>query len=925
MIPNIPSRAGIALVVLLVATLSGCGRNSVDSYIASSKAYIEKREYAPAIIELKNALQKEPNSGEARYLLGIALYESGDPGAAEIELRKALAVGFDRARVQPALIEVLAETAQFDKVLKEAMPEDATGAEVKAALHAFVGDAYLGTGKVLDAKAAYAKALAVDPRSQGGQLGVAKINALERNLPQAQAIVDKVLAAAPQSLDALQLKADLLLAESKTPEAEKYFAKVIEYRPSAIKPYVSLVSLLVREKKLAEAAEWVGRLKKAVPNSPVSSYLDGLIAYAGGDLLRARESVRNAMKNWSDYQPALLLAGTVEHDLGGFVQAEEYLLKALELAPAEVSPRILLVSTYLRSGQIDKAKSELPTLLKRAPDEPRVWILAGETALRSGDAKKSLEYFEKAISLDPSNPAPRTRIGQVRLSTGDTERALQDLRSSAAADPSHFDADVSLINYHLGKREIGKAQAAVDVLQKKQLKNPLTHNLAGLVLLAKGDRAGARRAFERASELQPTFYPAAQNLATLDLQDKKPDDAEKRYKTILAIDPNHENAMMALIGLKQLAGADWSDIEKDVDRVISANPGSARVRLAKVEMLARQGNVKGALVAAQDARAALPDSAPVLNALAKLQSLAGEHVQAIDNFGKLSTMMPTSARPFIGQAEAYAAAKDWKSADSALRKALEREPNSIDALTALIRIGVVTGSFEQAKIDARTLQKRIPTNVIGYIAESDVLAAQKKTAEAEAFLRSTIKTKDAPALTLKLFALLNENNKKADANAVVNEWALRHPKDLAVAKYVGDYELSRKDYRAAASWYRMVMKAQPGNTAVLNNLAWALGQSGDPEALAVAEKALAAAPESAAVLDTVGALYAQNGRVDKGIELLAKATKIAPRSPTVRLNYAKALIVAGKRGDAKKQLEQVATLPAAPAIKEEAAKLLAAQ
>ena len=49
----------------------------------------------------------------------------------------------------------------------------------------------------------------------------------------------------------------------------------------------------------------------------------------------------------------------------------------------------------------------------------------------------------------------------------------------------------------------------------------------------------------------------------------------------------------------------------------------------------------------------------------------------------------------------------------------------------------------------------------------------------------------------------------------------------------------------------------------------------------------------------------------------------SPRSAPVRLNYAKALIAAGKRGDAKKQLEEIAALPAAPAVKEEAAKLLA--
>ncbi len=925
MIPNIPCRAGVALVVLLVATLSGCGRNSADSYIASSKAYVEKREYAPAIIELKNALQKEPNSGEARYLLGIALHESGDPVAAEIELRKALAVGFDRARVQPALIGVLAETGQFDKVLREAMPEDAKGAEVKATLHAFEGDAYLGIGKVIDARTAYAKALAADPGSQRGQLGVARINALERNLPQAQTIVDKVLAATPQSLDALQLKADLLATEGRTKEAIAYYIKEVEVRPTSVRPYLSLVPLLVREKDPKGAAEWVAKLKKAAPRAVIALYLDALVAYSEGDRARAREQLRNFMKDVPDYQPAFLLAGTVEHDLGGFVQAEEYLLKALEATPEAMYPRRLLVSTYLRSGQLDKARTALPPLLKGAADDSTTWSLAGEIALRGGDAKKAVEDFEKSIALDPKNVLSRIRLGQARMASGDTQRAVQELQAASAADPTQYEADVALITYYLNKRDLDKAMAAVNTLKKKQPDNPISHNFTGMVLLAKSDRSGARAAFEQASKLQPTYYPAAQNLATMDLQEAKPGDAAKRYEAILAKDPKHEDALIALVGLKQRSGADPNEIEKAIDRAISANPGTVRGRLAKIEMLTKKGDVKGALLAAQEAQAALPDDASVLGALAKVQSIAGDSNQAVASYAKLATMVPKSAAPYIRQAEAYSTAEDWKGAEGALRKALEREPNSAAALMGLIRIGITTGRFDEAMAEARTLQKRTPTNVLGYIAEADVLVAQKKTAEAEAFLRSTIKTKDAPAVTLRLFGLLNDQGKKAEADAVVTDWAARHPKDLTVATYMAEYQMSRKDYPGAARWYRLALKAQPGNVAMINNLAWALGQSGDPEALVLAEKALAAAPDSAAVLDTVGGLYVQNGKPDNGVELLAKAVQIAPRSPTVRLNYAKALIAAGKRGDAKKQLEEIGTLPAVPAIKEEAAKLLAAQ
>jgi putative PEP-CTERM system TPR-repeat lipoprotein len=376
-----PTISRSALATLTTTLLLGCGAGAPSGDIAAGKAHLDKGDYVAAAIEFKTVLQQNPESGESRYLLGIALRKAGNLAASEIELRKAAAAGFDKTLVHPELIAVLSESAQFAKVLSEAKPEESRSSKVKAELQARVGDAFLATGKRDKARAAFEDSLATDPASPGGKLGFARLSAMARDFAKAHQLTDEALATAPDSLDALQFKADLFVAEGKGKEAIAIYSKAIELRPAAVSLYLGFVPLLIADRDPKGAAEWLGKLKKAVPDTIIATYLEALIAYSNGDRGRARELVRIALKDAPDFPQALLLAGQTEHDLGGYVQAEEHLRKSITLMPEATQPRRLLASTYFRAGQLAKAQETITPLLKDSSTDGASWLLAGEFAL----------------------------------------------------------------------------------------------------------------------------------------------------------------------------------------------------------------------------------------------------------------------------------------------------------------------------------------------------------------------------------------------------------------------------------------------------------------------------------------------------------------------------------------------------------------
>ena len=73
---------GIAAALL---ALAGCGPQNPDGLVASAKGYIAKSDEKAAIVQLKSALQKDPDHAEARLLLGQMLLATGDPNGASVE------------------------------------------------------------------------------------------------------------------------------------------------------------------------------------------------------------------------------------------------------------------------------------------------------------------------------------------------------------------------------------------------------------------------------------------------------------------------------------------------------------------------------------------------------------------------------------------------------------------------------------------------------------------------------------------------------------------------------------------------------------------------------------------------------------------------------------------------------------------------
>ena len=900
--------ATLALAATL-ALLGACGGKDEAALMASAKQYIEKRDAKAAIIELKNLLEKNPRSGEARFLLGQALLESGDPVGADVELKRALEYRHPESAVAPVRARALLAMGQPRKVLDEFGSLDLKDPLVDIELQVTLAQAHAALGSRDDARAAVDRALAISSVYAPAVLMDARLKAASGDRDGALAATDALLGRAPDNTDALLFKADLLLfSKGDRPAALALYRRALELRKDLFDAQVSIFNVLLADKDLEGARKQLEEVRKTRANHPRTRFMEAQMAYASGEFKQARELLNVLRRSAGENLRVLQLSGAVEFQLGALTEAEASLSRVLQLAPGSVDARRLLAEVHLRQRQPAKALAVLKPLLEAPAPLAEVLALAAQAQLLNGDAKSAQQLFTKAAQMKPDDKRLNAAVALSQLNKGNADAAFSELERLAAADQGRS-VDLALITARLQRREFDSALAAIEALARKQPDSPVPALLRGQVLMAKRDVPAARKAFEAALSKDGKYLPAVGALAALDLQDKNSAGASKRFEDLLKADPKNARAMLAFADLKQRIGAPEVEVSKLYADAVAADPSDPQLRLAQIDHLARSKDTQAAaLNAAQAAVSALPNNFEVLERLGRMQLASGDRQQALSSFGKIASAQADRATGHVGVASVHLASGDVDAALRAVRKAIEAEPDSVAANRLMIAVLMQAKQPQKALEAARQLQQRRPGDGAGFIAEGDIEGSQKRWDAALAAYKTALGKSEPGAAALRMHATLVAAGRAPEAARFAEGWLKDRPQDLTFRFHLGDAALAAGDLALAEARYLDVLKAQPEHALALNNVAWLKMKQNKPGALDYAERAVKAAPNQPALMDTLAMVLSAAGQHARAQELQKQVVAKAPQMPGFRLNLAKIQLAAGDKTQARQELAALAQM-----------------
>lgn len=289
--------------------------------------YLEKREPAKAVLQLKEVLNQDPGNTQVMVVLGDAYLASGATDEAERQYLDALEGRLDNAAALLGLAQVSrlkgADNKETTLYLTRvaALSADSKSPEF---LYKFAMIA-LQAGMTDAAKAALENALSLRPNEPAYllALGIAHIR-----------------------------KGNLF-------DAEKAFRHVIQLQPDSEPAQIHLGYVLLNQKKYDEARLWLEKSARAATPIPEVFYYLGLVAQEQNDDAKAIALFEKAVEKLPNYAHAHIALGSSYIKLRNYPRAKEELETAVKLDPDEPKAHYNLALLYARMKDPARAQEEM--------------------------------------------------------------------------------------------------------------------------------------------------------------------------------------------------------------------------------------------------------------------------------------------------------------------------------------------------------------------------------------------------------------------------------------------------------------------------------------------------------------------------------------------------------------------------------------
>jgi tetratricopeptide (TPR) repeat protein len=671
----------------------------------------------------------------------------------------------------------------------------------REARHLKQADKFYSSGQLDKAEIEYRNVLqmeALNPQAIG-RLGLvySKEGRIDRALP----YLRKGVELQPDNLDNWLYLSKIYLAAGDFKAARDGANLILDKNPNDPEAPSLLAQTAVHPAEYLEISRRLETLPAPAPKGAPVVLALGVLKMRRQDLAGAEASFRKALEIDPDMRAAKLALGTLLWSRKDMGQAEKMLAAAASEAPARSIETLQYAQFKVETGDADEGKRILGEMTAKAPDFVPAWLQLAKIATQKKKGDEGSALVSKVLALDPGNAEALLLGAQIKMAAGDNKGAVMDLERMQQLYPK-------------------SAQAYYQVAQG---------------YTAMGDLVLAAQSLNRAIALAPDFIEAHILLAETNIRRKDFMAAFISMKQLVQEKPGFLQAWLLMADADRALGRfdDALAVYQHVERIF---PGRAETSLLTGLVLLQQNKRAEARGAFNTALERSPGYTGAAEQLINLDILEKNLPAAATRAQGEVQRHPTLAAPRVLLARCLLAEQKEADAERELKKAIELQPDSTNAIYLLAHLYIVTNRQQTALNDLRKVVDSDPKAVRALMLMANIYFQQNDFAAArDAYERLlTIDPKSGSALN-NLAYIYSERFGDLDKAYELAQRALEaQPGEPHVADTLGWIQFKRRKFASALNLLQESAADLPADAEVQFHLGMTDYYLGNEEAARIA-------------------------------------------------------------------------------------------
>lgn len=878
-------------VLLLGVLLAACSKDAdVEAEsLRLAQFYLQDHQYREAIFSARKALAFNPRNIAAYRVIGRAMLANGQGAEAERIFRAAVELGDSDPQTRLDIARAMLLQGRSGAVLRYVEEIRTESDAQKGERFLLRAEAYLNLGALESARSAVQAALEKGAPRGTVLIALARVNLAEGRPDVATQLLDEAAGLDANDPNLWHWRGQIALLQEKFELAEEAFTRALEHDREPARRSRSVMGMMraqIAQGKVANALQFAEQLEYQVDRS-LPDFMRGLDLFRAGKLEEAESVLESVMERRPGDSTSGMLLGAINFEKGNYSLAESYLSDYVSADSSPLGARKMLAAIHLKQGRPREAFLLLKDTLDVPLDDPALDVLVGLSALGMGNYQLAEHHLTRARDRGKRSKTVLLGLAKTYLFTGQTEQAIALAEDVLAMDADSVLAKPIVVQAYLMLGRGKRALAATRAWVKKAPYDIQLQLLHARVAASLGNIDEAITTLDSALQIRSDTIEVRLLLAELLRTKGDVDQARQHYRQVLKQEPEHAAAAQGLLMTASIDGAE-AQVLDTMQAHLHAHPGAIVPRLVLAQFYLARGMAQAAEKQLQDVLALQPDMMQALALQAQVRVAQGRIDDALAIYEHLSAQHPESELALVAKAQLLLEHDRTREALPVARQAVAINPDSIPAHVMLFEAARQAGDDALVREALARIQARWPEQALAERLQADALMREGKPAEALVFYQTAWQKQPSQAIALNLFAARFQAGKQAAALTGLEDWLKAHPRDIRARRLIANaYQRSGKQQQAGRH-YQALLKLQPDDVAILNNLAWLYMETGNREALKLARRAWELAGNNPSVMDTYGMVLLKFGKHKQAIEILGKAARLAPGDAEIGKHLAEA-------------------------------------